>query len=121
MQTRSVTLPAFLYLDVMDLYATDPVTGAYTVLVEPNLACRLAETSKKDVAAGQLRAEGLEFRTLLFPPEVVMDPLYQVQISGHRWQIQSGTDQVARGPRGELVYRSVDVAHAPQAAEAIDP
>jgi hypothetical protein len=116
-----MTFPKFLYTDTMDLYAVDAQSGAYTVPVATGLSCRLAETSKKDIAAGLIRAQGLEARVLIFPPEVVMDPLYQVAIRGHRWNLHSGSDQAARGPKGEIVYRSFDVVHSPISVEAVDP
>jgi hypothetical protein len=119
MQSRKVRLPAFLYTERMTLWAQDPTTGAYVVKVAVNLPCRLCETSKKDILAGLVRAQGLEFRVLLFPPEVVMDPLYQVEINGHRFNLNSGSDQTARGPSGEIVYRTYDTVHAPSAGETV--
>ncbi len=114
-------MPAFLYTDLMDIYAADQTSGAYTVPVATGIRCRLCETSKKDIMAGLVRVQGLEARVLIFPPEVVMDPLYQLRINNHRWNLNSGTDQSARGPSGEIVYRSYDTVHAPESTESIDP
>jgi len=115
--TRPVVMPALLWTHVMNLYTTDPTTGAYTVAGAANLPCRLCETGHKDSVAWRERAQGLESRVLLFEPSQVVDPASQVEILGHRYQVQSGSDQAARGPGGEIVYRSVDVLNVTSGAD----
>jgi len=109
--TRAITMPPFLWTHRMSLYTIDPTTGAYTVAGISNQLCRLCETSRKDMAAAPMRAQGFESRTLLYPPSLTVDPLCQVEINSQRYQIASGSDQAARGPSGELVYRSWDLVH----------
>ena len=119
MNSRPATFPAFLYDDLMNVYGADANTGAYTVILLTAVPCRLAEASRYDVMAGLSRADGLESRILLVAPTTILDPLSQILVNGHRWNIKSGTDRLARGPAGEAVYRSYDVAHASTPGEGI--
>ena len=119
MNSRPATFPAFLYDDVMNVFGADANTGAYTVATATGLPCRLAEASRYDTMAGLSRAEGLESRVLIVQPTTILDPLSQIMVNGHRWNIKAGTDRLARGPAGEAVYRSYDVAHASTPGEGI--
>ncbi len=112
MTVRAVTFPTVLFVNTMDVYATDPATGARDVVIETAVPCRLAESRKKDILAGFLRTQGTELRTLIYPVGVDLSSAYQVQIDGQRWTLQSGTDQFGRGPSGEVVYQTFDVARS---------
>lgn len=110
MPIRAVQFPTILYTDTMDVYATDELTGARNVVVQTGVPCRLAELSKADILAGFLRTQQTEFRVLIYPTSVDLTSAYQVEIRGERWTLQSGTDQIGRGPSGEIVYRMFQVA-----------
>ncbi len=88
-------LPPGYFLDVATVY-TEGVTGAFDVVAQTNLACRLdgVPTGDRADAVGGFRAEESGVRDLRWSPTYVMPSDWEVAIAGRRWspQLASRTD-----------------------------
>jgi len=106
---------------VATVYGRAGGTGAYSVVLQSNLACRLAHLNRQPASTGQERRELAGIRLLMWDPAYVMPEHAQIAVDGvttddgvtqARWNISAGTLATLRGPDGSAMYRRADVVRA---------
>lgn len=105
-------LPTAILDKTADVY-TEGATGAYTVLAQAGLPCRLGMVGTSGATSAPERAELVAMRRLLWCPDYAMPERCQVEVDGQRWNPVPGTFAAPTWPgRGAVVYRSCDLVRA---------
>ena len=97
-------------IDRATVYTESPATGAFTVEETTDLHCRLCKIDA--TGAGSARTELLAKRRLVWDASYEMPPNAQLDISGHRWNVVSGTPASERDKPGTIKLRAADVVRA---------
>lgn len=93
-----------------NVYTPNGTTGAYTVLAQSALPCRLVRRGggPMDNRRAEMAADGL----LLWGPDYTMSELAQVEVASVRYNIEAGTLAAIRGIGGGVEYRRAEVRRA---------
>jgi hypothetical protein len=93
------------------VYTPNLTTGAYDVVANAALDCRLTHSSIS-TDMGPAREEQTGARRMLWGPDYVMPETAQVEVDGVRWNVQAGTFAAIRGPDSAVFYRRCEVTQA---------
>jgi hypothetical protein len=84
-------MQALLFNTTCAVYTPDPTTKRYTVQQTSGLPCRLAHNPTGTGAPLPERAELMQSRRLIWPPDYVMPDYAEVEVGGDRWRPIGGT------------------------------
>lgn len=93
------------------VYTPNPTTGAYDVVAQAGLKCRLVHASIS-TDMGPARSEQTGARRLLWGPAYVMPETAQILVGAERWNVVAGTLATIRGLNGAVFYRRCEVTKA---------
>lgn len=102
-------LPANVLDQVATVYTEALATGAYTVVAQANLPCRLGVIPTRGATSSAERAELASMRRLVWGPGYAMPEHCQIEIDGQRWNPVAGTLMAPTWIDGSVVYRAADV------------
>ena len=102
-------VPAGFLNKTATVYGETVATGAYTTVLQSNLACALRPLDVRPATSGMDRAELSALRRLVWDATYVMPETAQLLIDGLRWDVVSGTFQSPDTRTGTNVIRTCDV------------
>jgi hypothetical protein len=102
-----------LLTDTADVYAEDPTSGGFTVLVHGGLACELTRQKEAGASYGADLPTVEQWR-LLYDPAYDLSYDHQLQIGGNRYDVVAGSSRPERaaGGGGVAALNGCDVVRA---------
>lgn len=95
------------------VYTADPTTGAWTVVAQSNLPCRLLLLPRQPGETNQDRAERAALRRFRFDPSYALPASCQIEVDGVRWNpIAINGYEAVKNPNGTVAWFRCDVLKA---------